>query len=150
MRAYRITKRRHVLSAFSGEGAKAYGGRWNRPGTPVVYAAQSRALAALEALAHFGGAERRIAFVIFEIDIPDELILRLDVSTLPPDWRSPEPRAGTQDVGSDWQSHARSAALMVPSVLIPQEHCVLLNPEHPDTTLLMVGYPEAFEFDGRL
>jgi RES domain-containing protein len=150
MHAYRIVKRRHLLSAFSGEGARAYGGRWNRPGTPIVYAAQSRALAALEALAHFGGAERRIAFVIFEIDIPDELILTLDNSTLPLDWRSPEPRAATQDLGSDWQSGARSAALLVPSVLIPQEHCVLLNPEHPDTTRLMVSYPEAFEFDDRL
>jgi RES domain-containing protein len=150
MRAYRIAKRRHVLSAFSGEGAWAYGGRWNNPGTPIVYAAQSRALAALEALAHFGGAERRIALVIFEIDIPDEIILVLDVSTLPPDWRSPEPRATTQDIGSDWQSSARSAALLVPSVLIPQEHGVLLNPEHPDTSHVMVGYPQAFEFDNRL
>jgi hypothetical protein len=34
-------------------------------------------------------------------------------------------------------------------VLIPQEHCVLLNPEHPDTARVMVGYPEAFEFDDR-
>jgi RES domain-containing protein len=150
MRAYRIAKRRHVLSAFSGEGARAYGGRWNRPGTPMVYAAQSRALAALEALANFGGAERRIAFVIFEIDIPDELILELDVSTLAPDWRSPEPRATTQNAGSNWQSSARSAALLVPSVLIPQEHCVLLNPEHPDTTRVMVGYPQVFDFDNRL
>lgn len=150
MRAYRIAKKRHVLSAFSGEGARAYGGRWNRPGTPVVYAAQSRALAALEALAHFGGAERRIAFVMFEIDIADELMLRLDVSTLPPDWRSPEPRAATQDVGSGWLSSARSAALLVPSALIPQEYCVLLNPQHPDTTRIMVGYPEPFEFDDRL
>jgi RES domain-containing protein len=150
MRAYRIAKRRHVLSAFSGEGARAYGGRWSNPGTPIVYAAQSRALAALEALAHFAGAERRIAFVIFEIDIPDALILALDVSTLPPDWRSPEPRAATQDIGSDWQSIARSAALLVPSVLIPQEHCVLLNPEHPDATRVMVGYPQVFDFDNRL
>jgi RES domain-containing protein len=150
MRAYRIAKRRHVLSAFSGEGARAYGGRWNNPGTPIVYAAQSRALAALEALAHFGGAERRIAFVIFEIDIPDALVLAVDVSTLPPDWRTPEPRAITQDIGSDWQSSARSAGLLVPSVLIPQEHSVLLNPEHPDTTRVMVGYPQVFEFDNRL
>jgi RES domain-containing protein len=150
MQAYRIAKRRHVLSAFSGESAREYGGRWNRPGTPIVYAAQSRALAALEALAHFGGAERRIAFVIFEIDIPDELILRLDVSTLPLGWRSPDPRGTTQDVGCDWQSSARSVAVLVPSVLIPQEHCVLLNPEHADATRVMVAYPGAFEFDDRL
>ena len=150
MNAYRVVKKRHALSAFSGEGARTYGGRWNYPGVPIVYAAQSRALAALEALAHFGGAERRIPFVVFEIDIPDELVLALDVSTLPRDWRSADPRGATQAVGSEWQASARSPALTVPSVLIPQESCVLLNPEHPGTSRIMLSYPEAFEFDGRL
>ena len=60
MQAFRIVKRRHAADAFNGEGARIYGGRWNRPGTPVVYAAHTRALAALESLAHFGGAERRL------------------------------------------------------------------------------------------
>jgi RES domain-containing protein len=150
MRAYRIAKKRHVLSAFSGEGASAYGGRWNRPGTPIVYAAESRALAAMEALAHFGAAERRIDFVLFEIDIPDDAILTLDVSGLPSDWRSPEPRAITQDAGSSWQSEGRSVALLVPSALIAKEHCVLVNPEHPDTRRVMISYPEPFQFDQRL
>lgn len=150
MRAYRIVKKRHVVSAFSGEGAREYGGRWNRPGTPMVYAAESRALAALEALAHFAGAERRIAFVVFEVEIPDDCLLRLDVSTLPPDWRSLEPRPDTQDVGSSWQANGESAALLVPSVLIAKEHCVLINPEHPDTRSVMLTYPEPFEFDERL
>lgn len=36
---WRITDRRHVKDAFSGEGARLYGGRWNFPGTPVVYTA---------------------------------------------------------------------------------------------------------------
>jgi RES domain-containing protein len=150
MRAYRIAKKRHALSAFSGEGASTYGGRWNRPGTPMVYTAESRALAALEALAHFGGAERRIAFVMFEIDIPDDVLARLDASSLPRDWRSAEPRTDTQDVGSSWQASGRSAALLVPSALIAKEHCVLLNPEHPDTRRVMISYPEPFEFDQRL
>jgi RES domain-containing protein len=150
MRAYRIVKKRHVVDAFSGAGASAYGGRWNRPGTPMVYAAESRALAALEALAHFAGEERRISFVIFEIDIPGEAMLTLDESTLPADWRSPEPREGTQDPGSSWQAAGKSTALLVPSALIAKEHCVLLNPEHPDTRYVMISYPEPFEFDPRL
>ena len=150
MRAFRIVKKRHMLEAFSGDGARAYGGRWNRPGVPMVYAAQTRALAALEALAHFAGAERRIEFVAFAIDIPDALARSLDASELPPDWRSEEPRASTQQIGSAWQEGGRSVALIVPSVLIPQELCVLLNPEHPDTRKVMVSYPEPFTFDERL
>ncbi len=150
MRAYRIVKKRHVLSAFSGEGARAYGGRWNHPGTPMVYAAQTRALAALESLAHFGGAEREMAFVVFEIEIPDAVAASLAPQELPADWRRDEPPPSTQDFGSRWQSSGQSVALVVPSVLIPQESCVLLDPEHPDTRKVMVGYPEPFDFDPRL
>jgi RES domain-containing protein len=150
MQAFRIVKERHVLTAFSGDGARAYGGRWNRPGVPMVYAAQTRALAALAGLAHFAGAERRIAFVTFQIDVPDALVMRLSQADLPTDWRRDEPSASTQDLGSAWQLRGDSVALLVPSVLIPQEYCVLLNPEHPETRRVMVRYPEAFHFDGRL
>ncbi|MBC8021522.1 MAG: RES domain-containing protein [Burkholderiales bacterium] len=150
MRAFRIVKKGLLLEAFSGEGARAFGGRWNLPGVPIVYAAQTRALAALEALAHFAGAERRIEFVTFAIDIAEALALRIEAAGLPRDWRSAEPGASTQQLGSDWQRGGRSAALVVPSVLIPQESCVLLNPEHPDIDKIMVSYPEPFEFDRRL
>ena len=150
MRAFRIVKKRHAPAAFSGEGARAYGGRWNHPGIPMVYAAQTRALAALESLAHYGGAERRMAFVTFEIEIPDKLAIHVDAAALPRDWRSDEPRASTQGLGSEWQRSGRSAALVVPSVLVPQEFCVLVNPQHPDIDKIMVSYPEPFEFDGRL
>ena len=150
MHAYRIVKRRQALGAFTGEGARMHGGRWNRPGTPMVYAAQTRALAAMEALAHFAGAERRIAFVTFEIEIPDNLALQVEPASLPAGWRSREPRPATQDLGSQWQQGGRSVALLVPSVLIPQEFCVLLNPEHRETRKVLVGYPLPFEFDERL
>lgn len=150
MRAFRIVKRKHALTAFSGDGARAYGGRWNLPGIPMVYAAHTRALAALESLAHYGGAERRMAFVTFEIEIPDALAMPLERSELPRDWRSDEPTASTQIIGSEWQRAGRSAALVVPSVLVPQEYCVLLNPEHRDIDKIMVLYPETFTFDDRL
>lgn len=150
MRAFRIVKKKHALTAFSGDGARLYGGRWNFPGIPMVYAAHTRALAALESLAHFGGAERRMAFVTFEIEIPEKLAIRLDAADLPRDWRSEEPGPATQAIGSEWQRGGRSAALVVPSVLVPQESCVLLNPEHPDTDKIMVAWPEPFSFDARL
>jgi RES domain-containing protein len=150
MRVYRIVKKRHAPEAFTGEGARAFGGRWNRPGIPMVYTAHTRALAALESLAHYAGAERRIAFVTFEIEIPDDLVLRLESVRLPKEWRRPEPLTATQNMGSAWQREGRSVALAVPSVLIPQEFCLLLNPEHADTRRVRIGYPAPFEFDARL
>lgn len=150
MQAFRIVKRRHAAEAFTGEGARAHGGRWNHPGIPMVYAAHTRALAAMETLAHFSGAERRIDFVTFEIEVPDRLVTRLEVGHLPKGWRNREPSSSTQDLGSTWQREGRSVALAVPSVLIPQEFCLLLNPEHPDTDKVTVSFPIAFEFDDRL
>ena len=150
MQAFRIVKKRHALTAFSGDGARAYGGRWNFPGVPMVYAAHTRALAALESLAHYGGAERRIAFITFAIEIPDKVAICVDPAALPRDWRSTEPSPSTQALGSEWQREGRSAALVVPSVLVPQEFCVLLNPEHPDIDQILVSYPEPFTFDERL
>jgi RES domain-containing protein len=108
----------------------------------MVYAAHTRALAALESLAHYAGAERRMAFVTFEIELPDELAFQLDPAVLPRDWRNDEPSTSTQALGSEWQRSGRSAALVVPSVLVPQEFCVLLNPEHADVDRIMVQYPE--------
>ena len=150
MRAFRIVKRRHAADAFTGEGARMHGGRWNPPGIPLVYAAHTRALAAMETLAHFHGAERRIAFVVFEIEIPDRLVRTLRPAELPAGWRSREISPATQELGSRWQREGRSVALAVPSVLIPEELCVLLNPEHPDTRQVMVSYPAPFPIDERL
>ncbi len=50
--AWRIIRATHVKSAFTGEGARVYGGRWNSPGTGVVYVSEHESLAALELLVH--------------------------------------------------------------------------------------------------
>lgn len=150
MKAYRLVKAKHAVDAFSGEGARVYGGRWNRVGTPMVYAAQSRALAAMETLVHTSGSGRRLKYVMFEIDIPDALVQTFDRARLPADWQSLVPPASLQTIGSAWQASKASAALLVPSVLIQQENCILLNPQHPDTTRIMIHFPVAFEFDDRL
>lgn len=150
MRAFRIVKRRHAAEAFTGEGARMHGGHWNLPGVAMVYAAHTRALAAMESLVHFRGAERRIAFVTFEIEVPDRLALRLSASDLHRGWRAREISAATQELGTRWLREGRSVALAVPSAIIPEELCVLLNPEHRDTNKVLVTYPAAFAFDERL
>lgn len=150
MKAFRLVKAKHAVDAFNGEGAKLYGGRWNAVGTPMVYAAQSRALAAMETLVHTTGADRRIQYVMYEIDIPDALVMTFNPNNLPPDWQNLSPPASLQALGSAWQANQQSPALLVPSVMIQEECCVLLNPKHPETKDIQVHYPTAFEFDGRL
>ena len=67
--AWRITKQKHAKSAFSGEGARIYGGRWNSPGTPIIYTAQSQALAVLEVLVHLDSPELLKRYSLFEVEM---------------------------------------------------------------------------------
>ena len=150
MQAFRLVKAKHAIEAFNGEGARRYGGRWNTPGIPMVYAAQSRALAAMETLIHTAGADRRLAYVMYEIEIPERLLQTIAPKDLPPDWRNLTPPLSVQAIGSAWQQSQQSAALLVPSVLVGEECCVLLNPLHPDTAHISINYPVPFEFDSRL
>src|ERR1700736_5127134 len=56
LRAWRIVKARHAATAFDGEGARLLGGRWNSPGTRMIYTSATGALAALEMLGHLNRA----------------------------------------------------------------------------------------------
>jgi RES domain-containing protein len=49
-----------------------------------------------------------------------------------------------------WLAEGRSAALRVPSVLLPYAWNVLLNPRHADATRSSVASIEPFHFDPRL
>src|SRR5450830_1170676 len=47
---WRLVKTVYQPTAWDGEGARRYGGRWNSPGAAVVYAAEHLSLACLEVL----------------------------------------------------------------------------------------------------
>ena len=151
MQVYRLVKARYAASALDGSGAKTFGGRWNSPGTAVIYAAESIALAALELLVHLGQGEVLGSYRLFTLEVPDALTLTLDDSALPSDWRAdPAPRS-TAAVGDRWVASGRSAALLVPSTVIPQSHNSLLNPAHPGFAAIVASAVEApFGFDPRL
>ena len=55
----------------------------------------------------------------------------------------------TAEIGKQWIVHGNELAASVPSVLIPIEDNVLLNPIHPDYGEL-VWKSEPFEWDSRL
>jgi RES domain-containing protein len=150
MQAWRITQQKHAKTAFSGDGARLYGGRWNSPGVAMVYAAQSQSLAVLEVLVHLEGPELLRKYVFLEATFDPSLVIELDRPSLPKNWRSdPVPKA-VQAIGDRWALSGESAVLRVPSVLVPDESNFLLNPRHPDFAKITVSRPNAFRFDGRL
>jgi RES domain-containing protein len=148
--AWRITKRKHARHAFTGEGAREYGGRWNNPGTAIVYTAQSQALAALEMLVHLDSSNLLLKYVLIGVEFDDSLIAKLDPSALPQDWRSDPAPPELHSIGDNWVRAGSSAVLQVPSALVPGENNFLLNPEHRDFTQLLIGKPLPFGFDPRL
>lgn len=74
----------------------------------------------------------RDAYVIFKLDIPDELISVLDPRALAGGWDAPIETSASTDIGDAWFDVRASVALRVPSVAIRGETNVLLSPEHPD------------------
>ncbi len=148
--AWRIVKARRTANAFDGEGARVEGGRWNSPGTPVVYTSQSAALAALELLVHLGRGAILPAYVLIPCIFADALVWRLDQKHLPKNWRSYPAPPELQMIGDEWVKAGTSAALKVPSAVIQTDSNYLLNPHHPDFRAIRVLDPQPFEFDLRL
>ncbi len=146
---WRITTRRFDASAFTGEGARLFGGRWNRIGMPVVYAAQSRSLVLLEMLVQ--DEPLRAHYVLIPAVI-GKAVSRSSVliSDLPATWRSPQHRDALQAMGQRWLASGESCVLAVPSAVVPSELNYLINPLHPDFVKIKIGKPEPLETDSRL
>ena len=146
---WRLLTARFANTAFTGDGARLYGGRWNRKGVPMVYAAGSQSLATLEMLVQDDPLRAR--YVMIPATLPNNLkIERIAVDELPADWRDRSAREYTQTVGTTWAKRKSSAVLAVPSVVIPAEHNYLLNPLHPSFAKIEIGEPQDFITDLRL
>lgn len=147
--AYRIAKARYRHVAFSGEGARIAGGRWNFPGARVVYCSDSLALAAMELFVHIGDEGLAIRFVYFRILIPSGV--RIDRCAKPPRrWRAEPPQEPSMRYGSAWIARGRTAVLEVPSAIVPLERNFLLNPLHPDFKRVQIDTAKPFVFDPRM
>ena len=152
--AYRIVKAKYLqkgaVPAFDGEGARLFGGRWNSPGTPMVYTAQSIALATLEMLVHLDEDAVLPKYKICPVHF-DETLCKIQAKrALPKNWSDyPAPEA-LQALGDIWVKNQSTLVLRVPSVVVPAENNYLINPQHPDFDQLKFSKPVPFQFDARL
>ena len=146
---WRLVTARFAQAAFTGEGARLYGGRWNRKGTPLVYTAGSQSLAMLEMLVQ--DEPLRARYVIISAILPSRMkIERIAPEQLPGHWREAAARQELQTLGSEWARRGTGAVLAVPSAVIPAESNYLLNPLHPAFSKIEVGAPQDFFTDLRL
>jgi RES domain-containing protein len=146
---WRILTARFADSAFSGEGAGRYGGRWHRKGVPLVYTADSQSLAMLEMLVQ--DQPLRARYLMIPAEIPTDLaIARVTTVQLDPDWRDAAALEALRTLGTQWAEGLTTAVLTVPSAVVPAETNYLLNPRHPDFARIRVGDPQVLITDLRL
>ncbi len=146
---WRITTAKFIDSAFTGEGARLFGGRWNPQGARMVYTAQSQSLALLELMVQDNTL--RAHYMLIPAQLPSNLEeTRIDTKQLPDNWRSIGAREALQRIGQTWLQSGETAVLNVPSAVVPAERNYLLNPLHPDFARIQFGQPQGLLTDTRL
>jgi RES domain-containing protein len=137
--AWRICRR--PFADLSGEGARLYGGRWNSPGRPVVYAAEAAALAVLEVRVHLD--------LDWSLLPADYVLMAIDLSPLAIESLEEAPDDPVA-YGDAWLESHRSAVLSVPSVLVRESRNLLVNVAHPEASRASIASIRSFSFDERL
>jgi RES domain-containing protein len=136
---------------LSGKGAELSGGRWNRKGTPVVYASTSRALACLETLVHLTQTPLPLNRYLVEIVIPEKLwsAAAFFDAQQAVGWNAEPAGKVSLDWGTAWAKGTGTLLARVPSVVVEEEFNVLLNPRHPDLTAVRAKKVRRWMYDAR-
>jgi len=141
VRVWRLVRKRRLPDAFTGEGSRIVGGRWNNPGIRVVYTSSSLSLATLEYLTRASALRAPLDVYSIWADVPDDLpmeIIRAD--RLVKRWRQYDPPVQSLcELGDAWFARGQTAVLRVPSAIIPAEDNFLLNPTHEGFGKIKIG-----------
>lgn len=155
LRVWRITDAKFAKTALSGAGGLSASGRWHERGVAIVYASETPELAVLETLVNVAPEVAPPSLVLLGIEIDHRVrIESLDAKTLPDGWRRVPGPSELRALGMEWLARARSAALRVPSAIVPLidggSRNILINPRHPDAARIRVTVRELFPLDPRL
>ena len=151
MVVYRIDNASRQKNALTGIGAELYGGRWNAIGEKAVYCAEHRSLAMLEILAHAGQqALFPVNRVMFKIELPVDHLDEIRVSSLPKAWNDLASYHSTDNLFGKHCLSKNKLGLKVPSVIVPDEFNVILNPMHEYFKQIKVLDKKLIKWDGRL
>jgi RES domain-containing protein len=148
--AWRIVSANYKDKAYTSDGARVHGGRWNSKGVAVVYTAGSLALASIEMIVNLPTPNLLQKYVRISAQISLDLVSELPEADLPEDWNSRPISPSTRAIGDRWVKKQNSAVLRVPSIVVPDEYNYLLNPAHPDFAQIQIGKPTIYYFSPRL
>lgn len=143
----------YTADDLGGKGAEISGGRWNRKGTRVLYTSTTIALACLETIVHLNAGGLPLNRYLVEIIIPPAAWKARTVaspSDLPVGWDAEPAGKISLDYGMGWLSSRKTLLLQVPSVIVPEEANVLINPAHPGATRITATKRRRWLYDPRL
>ncbi|MGZ3181919.1 MAG: RES family NAD+ phosphorylase [Telluria sp.] len=139
----------YVATDLSGAGAKHTGGRWNSPGLAVTYCSASIALAVHETIVHLRSGGLPLNRYLVQIVVPDDVWDARQVLMPPVGWDALPAGMVSVQVGDAWLQGQASALLVVPSVIVPEESNVLINPLHPDAQRIAAKALRKWQYDPR-
>lgn len=141
----------------TGAGAEKSGGRWNRKGTPAVYCSETTAMAVLETIVHFKAGSLPLNRYLVQIKVPESAWRLATVwtpSTLKDAgkvaWDALPAGRDSIDYGNDWLIGKTSPLLLVvPSVIVPHERNIVINPKHPAANTIVYTKLQKWIYDAR-
>lgn len=146
--AYRIGDPAGTYPIFDANGSTIAAGRWNTPGSPVIYAAEHFSTALLEKLVHGSGRLPPNQHYV-EITIPAGTSYETFSEPSLPGWDS-MPAGVSKAFGERWCMERRSAILIVPSAVARIERNILINPAHPQFPRIEASLHQPVFWDRRL
>jgi RES domain-containing protein len=136
---------------MSGTGAKNSGGRWNSKGMPVLYCSSNIALATLETVLYLHTGALPFNRFLVRIDIPDDIWDARQILNPPPGgWDAIPAGITARSTGDAWIGSGATALLLVPSVIVPDEYNILINPAHADAANITATTMKRWVYDPRL
>ena len=140
----------HAADDLSGLGAKLTGGRWNSKGVPMVYCSTSIALATLETVHYLRAGGLPFNRFLVRIEVPAAVWqARRLIDPVPGGWGAIPAGRSASRAGDGWSAAGKTALLVVPSVIVPDECNVLLNPRHLDAAAITASTVRRWHYDPR-
>lgn len=148
LKSYRIGDLAGAYPIFDATGSTIFPGRWNTPGSPIIYSSEHYSTALLEKLVHGSGRLPPNQHYV-EITIPNGLTYEVFSEASMPTWDSMQ-AIDSKLFGERWCQEKRSAILLVPSVVARLDSNILINPAHADFRKIQVSLHQPVYWDRRL
>ena len=118
----------------------------------MLYASTSRALACLETVIHLAGKALPLNRYLVKVTVPLaawNAAMVVDPVKLV-GWDAEPVGKASLDWGTNWAGAKSTLLARVPSIIVPEESNVLINPAHPDATSVRAVKVRRWVYDARL